>query len=640
MSLIKQVWLLLVATLALAFVGSFVVSTQSARQYLRTQLSFKNNDTAQALALMLSQQRGDLTALELTVASQFDTGYYERIRLLAADGRALVDRRSADIKMSAPRWFAALAPIDAAPGVAQVSDGWKALGSVEVVSQRRFGYDELWWGTLRSAGWLALLGMAAGLLAAWGVRRIQGPLEATVGQAEAITGRRFVTVDEPGVPELRRVTRAMNTMVERLRGTFNEQAQEAARLRREANCDPLTGVAHRAYFMSRLTGWLTREDSNPSGTLVLVRVADLASVNRHLGRVQTDDFLRELSRELASLLAPADDGEVGRLNGSDFALALANPGSPASIAEEVGVRMRQLVESRPRGTVTVLIAAVGWQHGSMPGPVMTAADGALARAEAAAERGGPVAIEVADQAVVDSGFGEFAWHESIRAAVDGTRAELAGFPVVRADGELVHLECPLRLQLLPGEEAVPAVRWLPMARRTRQTGLVDVMAVRLALEAISRDRRPRGVNVAPVSLLDSGFVGELRALLAQHGAAARLLSIEVAEPAAVHHFGLLRELGTQLRPLGVKLGLEHAGEHVAEIDRLMEVGLDYVKLDASGTRGLAQDATRANYVGSTVRMLHSLGLQVYAEGVVNADDAARLWQCRVDGITGPVVKRG
>src|SRR5262245_63185549 len=101
MSLIKQVWVLLIGTLILAFVGSFAVSTQSARQYLRTQLSFKNNDTAQALALTLSQQGGDLTALELAVASQFDTGYYERIRLLGPDGQPLVDRSSSDTAMGA-----------------------------------------------------------------------------------------------------------------------------------------------------------------------------------------------------------------------------------------------------------------------------------------------------------------------------------------------------------------------------------------------------------------------------------------------------------------------------------------------------------------------------------------------------------
>ena len=637
MSLIKQVWLLLLSTLLLAFLGSFIVSTQSAREYLRTQLNFKDNDTAQALALILSQQKGDLTALELTVASQFDTGYYERISLIGTDGRMLVERRGPDVADAAPGWFLALVPIDVAPGVAQVSNGWKAVGRLEVASQRRFGYDELWWSTLRTAGWLAVLGVGAGLLAGWGVRRIQRPLDATVEQAESITGRRFVTVNEPGVPELRRVTRAMNGMVERLRAMYTEQAQETDRLRREANCDPLTGVAHRAFFMSRLTGWLTREDSSPGGTLVLVRVADLATVNRQLGRVQTDDLLRDLAHELAAITVPAEDAEVGRLNGSDFALALANPGPAAAIAQEVGVRLRALVRSRPRG-VTVLIAAVGWRHGATPGPLMTAADAALARAEAAAERGGPVAIEVAEDSTHDSGFGEFAWREGIRLAVEERRAELASFPVVRADGEVIHLESPLRLQLQPDTEPVPAVRWLPLARRTRQTAGVDLLAVRLALRAIAADGQARGVNVAPVSLLDSEFAGRLRALLAEHRSAAASLWIEVAEPAAVHHFGLLRELAALLRSKGVKLGLEHAGEHVAEIDRLMEAGLDYVKLDASSTRGLSQDAARASYVTSTVRMLHSLGLQVYAEGVVNAEDAARLWQCRVDGITGPVVR--
>ena len=64
-------------------------------------------------------------------------------------------------------------------------------------------------------------------------------------------------------------------------------------------------------------------------------------------------------------------------------------------------------------------------------------------------------------------------------------------------------------------------------------------------------------------MLDSEFTGRLRALLAEHRTEAASLWIEVAEPAAVHHFGLLRELAALLRSKGVKLGLEHAGEHVA-----------------------------------------------------------------------------
>eukprot|EP01035_Chromulina_nebulosa_P009077 gene9077-12272_t len=90
MSLIRQVWLLLALTLSLAFVGAFGVTVQSARHYLEAQLSQKNNDTAQSLALTLSQQKGDAAAMELAISSLFDTGYYEQIQLQAANGKPVL----------------------------------------------------------------------------------------------------------------------------------------------------------------------------------------------------------------------------------------------------------------------------------------------------------------------------------------------------------------------------------------------------------------------------------------------------------------------------------------------------------------------------------------------------------------------
>ena len=50
MSLIRQIWLLLLGTLLLAFLGSFAVWMASSQGYLETQLRMKNADNAQALA--------------------------------------------------------------------------------------------------------------------------------------------------------------------------------------------------------------------------------------------------------------------------------------------------------------------------------------------------------------------------------------------------------------------------------------------------------------------------------------------------------------------------------------------------------------------------------------------------------------
>ena len=111
----------------------------------------------------------------------------------------------------------------------------------------------------------------------------------------------------------------------------------------------------------------------------------------------------------------------------------------------------------------------------------------------------------------------------------------------------------------------------------------------------------------------------------------------MAEGAAVDHFPLLQELGRQLRPTGVRLGLEHAGERLGRIPRLFEAGLHYVKLDAAVVRGAGHDDQRATFVRGTITLLHGLSLQVYAEGVIDEGDAKRLWECGIDGQTGPYV---
>ncbi len=134
MSLMKQVGLLLAAVVLLALAGAVGVNLLSARDTLEAQLRVKNSDNAQSLALALSQQRGDAQLMELLMAAQFDTGFYRRVRLLRGDGSVAFEREAEVAAQRAPAWFAAAWPIASVPGVAQVSDGWRALGRVEVVS--------------------------------------------------------------------------------------------------------------------------------------------------------------------------------------------------------------------------------------------------------------------------------------------------------------------------------------------------------------------------------------------------------------------------------------------------------------------------------------------------------------------------
>jgi len=636
MSLIRQIWLLLLVTLLMAFIGSFAVWMVSSRGYLETQLRLKNADNAQSLALNLTQLRGDAMAMDLALSAMFDTGSYQRITLKDAAGRVLANR-AADPSVTqeqAPAWFVELVPVVSTPGVAQVSDGWRAVGSVEVVSHSAFAHAQLWEGSMKTAGLLSMLGALACVVATFGVNGIRKPLTATVSQAQALMERRFVTVVEPRVPELAQLSQAMNAVVLRMKSVFEEQAGQVEMLRQQAHCDPLTGLSHRRHFMAQLGAALSSEEGSGDGVIYLVRISDLAGINRLMGHRQTDVLLQLLARVLTEQSAGVPGAAIGRLNGGDFAVCLMSSHVPLPQAEHYADALKRAFTEQAV-PAAVVVSGVRWKRGVTMQSVLAAADSALARAESR----GAFSVELATLADAQAvALGEDEWRRRLGNALQMGRVQLMRYPVVDRQLKLLHHECPMRLQLEADGPFETAAMWLPMALRTGLISRIDEAAVSLALAQVAQDQQPRGVNIAPNSLLDSGFVPRLRAMLAAKPEAARLLWLEVAEAAAVERFELVRELCKQLRPLGARVGLEHAGERLTRIESLFEAGLDYVKLDASVVQGVAHDAARAAFVSGTVNMLHGLGLQVYGEGVNESADILALRQCGIDGVTGPAVR--
>lgn len=633
MSLIRQVWLLVWGVILLATAGSMVVSVATARTYLESQLALKNNDNAQALALTLSQSGADPSLAQLVMAAQFDTGSYRIIRLRREDGTILFERTSSVGPIDAPDWFVRWVPIQSRTGVAQVTRGWNSIGVLEVESLPVFAYQDLWRGTVSTAAWMLMLGVLAAAISAVAVRRLSRPLEALVRQADALTQRRFVTVELPSTPELKQVAIAMNGMVDRVRKQFAEQADQLEGLRRQAHLDPLTGLLHRDQFLHQCETDLSRERGLGAGRLLMVRVLRLAEVNRQVGHARTDELLVELAKALLRGVGAVQPRAIGRLNGSDFALLLDHTEVESeALAETIGRLRDQLL---PFGDMAVVLAETAWRRGESVRDVLARVDAALARAE----HRGDFSIETARvEQDADGLGGEMSWRRGILEALSQQRVTLTDYPLVDSGGRLIHFECPLRLKLSEAGPYLPAAVWLPLALRTGVISEVDEVAVRLGLEAILKDGVRRSINVSARSLQVLGFLPRLRALLALHPLQARLLAIEIDEAGLHRDPSAVAELCRQLRPCGVQVGLEHAGQHLAAMGELLETGLDFVKLRVGATQEWRGNDAQAALLRGTVGMLKGLGVQAYAEGVAHSQDLEYLWSIGLDGLSGPAAQ--
>jgi len=636
MSLFRQLWLTVMISMVLAFGGSFALSMLTARDYLVQQLSTKNSDNAASLALSMSQQPQDAVTVELLVAALFDGGQYQLIRVTDPQGRTLAERSAPAAATDVPAWFMRLFPIEAAPGKAQVSQGWRQFGTVELVSHSRFAYRDLWRGGQRMLAWFVFAGLIAGLLGTLVLRRLRQPLAQVVAQAEAIAERRFGTIAEPPVPELRQLARAMNGMVLRLENMFKEEAARLDTLRREANHDALTGLANRSYFLSQLQSALHADDAAPSGVILLLRVAHLTDINRRLGRADVDDLLRGIAQVVQREAARYPGAFCGRLNGADFALTVPGEVNAGGLAETLLAGARDVAAGFGE------VAGIAWVGGSpyrrdadLP-RLLATCDAALAAAEAAGadqwhlaqpEQAAPVAATAAD------------WAAVIRGAVAAGRIRLIGFPVIGQARKLLHVECPVRLRAADDQDWMPAGSFMPMASRLQLAAEIDLAVVQLAYEKLAAGSEEVAINLSGDSLNDPGFRSKLVGLAAAHAALNPRLWIEVSEHGAFDHFEAFRELCASLKSHRCRVGIEHFGRQIGDMGKLHGMGLDYVKVDASLVHGIDGNPGNREFLKGVCAIAGNMGLQTIAEGVQTEAELNTLLGLGFDGATGPAVSR-
>ncbi|WP_395702436.1 EAL domain-containing protein [Aquabacterium sp.] len=629
---------LLLAVVLLCLLAALLVQQWASREALMQQIERQDRESAAWLALALQRDVPDtVEQRDAVLGAHFAAARLSLLQLRDGEGRLVWQRRAEARPAWAPEAYVELLDLHP-PGATLTlkSAAGKHGGSVHLRSQAADAADALWQGLLQTALVLALLGGVVLAGGAWRVRQIRQALRDAVEQANALSDGRYLRVAEPVLRELQPLASSMNLLVDRLQAVFDAQAAQLEVLRRQAHADALTGLPVRRHFIAQFEQLLAAESSQASLALLLLRVRDLQGMNRRIGHSATDHVLQAVAQTLTSYPQRSDGCFSGRMNGSDFALVLPVGGVAAETAQALVQALRMPLISID-AAAGVSIGAVELRGVVSVQQALALADEALALAES--DKAFSVTCLNGDAGEV-APYGEAAWQQRLTQALEQGRVALGAFPVCTADGRVLHFDCPMRVQLEPGGAYQPASRWLAQATRARLCAAVDETAVQLALQAIEEDGQARCINIAAQSLGVSDFMAAVSRRLEAAPQAATRLWIDLPETLALDRPALVQEASRRWRPLGVYIGLEHAGQSLARMHRLLEMGLDCVRIDARYVDGLsdpaAHDARR--YLRGLVQLVQSVGLSITAEGVRDENDLALLWTMGFDAATGPIVR--
>lgn len=132
------------------------------------------------------------------------------------------------------------------------------------------------------------------------------------------------------------------------------------------------------------------------------------------------------------------------------------------------------------------------------------------------------------------------------------------------------------------------------------------------------------VNLTARQFLSPRLLPDLAQALDRSGLAPACLQLEVTEATLMKDRDLTIRTLWQIKKLGIRVTVDDFGSGYSALAYLKQLPLDQLKIDAAVIRGIASDAENRAVVHAIIALGRSLGLDVTAEGVETAEQAALL----------------
>ncbi|WP_330114037.1 EAL domain-containing protein [Pseudomonas sp. JS3066] len=413
---------------------------------------------------------------------------------------------------------------------------------------------------------------------------------------------------------------------------ITEQKHAEECIRRMAYFDELTGLPNRLSMRDTLNAAIsTSGDSHDPVALLHIEVDNFREINETLGYRESDRLLQEVATRLREAVVASE--MVARIAESAFSVLL--PGMDASHAVQAARKVLESLSS-PFELDTLLVPAdcsIGITmfpgHGSDPDSLLRRANVARYGARHSAEK-----VAVYAGALDSDNAQRLILMTDLRRAIDGDELRLMFQPKLRMHSRRVSgVEALVRWQH-PEHGLMGPGQFIGFAESagliTRLTHWVLAAAVREShVWHGSGHAVPIAINLSPYDIRDRQLLEQISRALETWGGTPDWIQFELTESCIMEDLSIARHVLTQLREAGFKLFIDDFGTGYSSLAYLRNLPVDYIKIDQSFVKDLDSDSDSAAIVETIIKLAHSLGIEVVAEGVESVSTMQMLssWGC-------------
>ena len=473
----------------------------------------------------------------------------------------------------------------------------------------------------RSIG-LRLVAAAAGGAAIAGAHRLvalgaEVPLESiSLNQFGSFSDTTMTVLASLGSVSVLTTLLTLSILESRMRAALQAAIE---RIGEATRTDALTRLPTRNFF-DHCFNEVVRKAERPQAPMALLFIGldNFKPINDSFGRNVGDLLLQQVAERLRGEVGQR--GMLARVGGDEFVLMLDRDGdkiAAAAMAQRLLAAVGEPFEIEGRAaSITAAIGVVLHSHDIALSAVMTNAEAAARHVK----RNGGGAFAFFEPSMLGNAREQIELLRDLRQAIARQQLELVFQPKVHAPtGQITGAEALLRWNH-PQRGMISPTVFVPIAERHGLIGALGEWVIDAACHQ-ARAWRDEGlrmrvaINLSVHQLRRPDLAERIATALQRHQINPDLLTCEITESVAMEDSEATLRIFGQISAVGVHLSIDDFGTGYSSLSYLRKLPVGELKIDRSFVLDLETSADARAVVEAVVKLAHTLGLKVVAEGV-------------------------
>ncbi len=209
------------------------------------------------------------------------------------------------------------------------------------------------------------------------------------------------------------------------------------------------------------------------------------------------------------------------------------------------------------------------------------------------------------------------WLKRIKEAVQDERLVPFFQPILNSNtGKIEKYESLLRM-LDKNNQVISPGKFLLIAKNSRYYPEITRAITLKAFSIFENRQEGVSVNLSALDIENKATREFLIEALHNSPNTAPRVTFEIVEQEGVKHFGVLKEFITQVKQLGVGISIDDFGSGYSNFRMLMDMDVDFIKIDGSLIRNIQTDIGSRNVVETINTFAQKTGIRIIAEYVEN-----------------------